>query len=583
MNGEPLETSRGGFGPAPAVRCALLGLILFGLALPLHDLWSHPDRLSRLTSLQVDAQTYHDLGARLAAHGHWTDIPLRQPPGFVVLLALVYRVFGVSYVSAKLLLWVCLAAATALAAWLGRRVWGGDAGWGAALLTATAPALRHYASTVQYELVVATQVLALLALVVRAAAARGCGAILAWTAVGGLAAAALALTREVFVGVIPIVAAWLVWRLTSAAGPRRAGGAGLVFLAVAIGPVAGWSAVQSQRLGQVVLLSDKGPVTFALGNNPRASGTYNGERVVQPAGLQFLRERPGAALSLAGRKVLYFWGVLRDPWNVPRPAGLWWYRATGGLVPLAVSLPLARGGWLLCAALFAVASLVATGRWVQWWLLPAVVGAVCAAHAVTLSSHRFAVPTLPVVFVLIAGPLTAGARAAAGCCGRAVWRGAAAATVATLAVLFQWWGAPPPAIAFAATALDAMNATTVTDAAFGRTVRVVRAAEARRSGLVLADEYLAAGRYQLRVTATRGGPEATVDTPVARVTVMDGDGGIRCREDVSAGLIPRHVLGMFWVPCGLTEDGPATLIVDALGRADLGLAEVAFVRDRGQP
>ncbi len=565
------------------MRGLLFGLVCAGLALPLHDLWMHPDRVSVLTSLQVDAQTYHDLATTLAAHGHWTDIPLRQPPGFVALLAVVYRAFGASYTAAKLLLWLCLVASAVLAAWLARRVWGRDAAWAAALLVATAPALRHYTGTVQYEVLAGTELLVLVALAVRADTARGFAAAIAWTAAAGVAAGTLALTREVFAAIIPIVALWLAWRQRASVGGRRAAIASAVFLTLAAVPVAGWSAAQSQRFGQLVVLSDKGPVTFALGNNPLASGTYDTDTVVEPSGLRFLRERPAAALRLAGRKFLYFWGILRDPWNVPRPAGLWLYRATAGLVPLDVSLPLARGGWLLLALLVAVGALATTGRWAQWWLLPAVVGAVCLAHVATLSSHRFAVPVLPVVFVLAAGPLAAGATALAAWLAHAAWRRAGLASVLLLVVMLQWLGAPPPAAVYSADALDGMNAHRLTaGTGTGPVLRLVPAS-ASRPGLMLGDEYLAAGRYQLSITAQRLGDDVAPDLPVARVTVLDDDGAVRCREDVPAGLFPRDGLGTFWVPCTLAEDGPMTLTLHGFGPGDLGVAGVAFVRNQPQP
>src|SRR5688572_17683138 len=79
-----------------------------GLSLPLFDITSHAHRISVLPSLQIDAATYDDIGRRLAATGEMTHIPPRQPPGFVSLLVLLYRVVGHSWVAAKLMLWTAL-------------------------------------------------------------------------------------------------------------------------------------------------------------------------------------------------------------------------------------------------------------------------------------------------------------------------------------------------------------------------------------------------------------------------------------------------------------------------------------------
>lgn len=557
----------------------VLAGVLLGLGVALRDVIASADRVSALTSLQVDAPAYDALAASLAAGAGWNTIPVRQPPGFVVVLAAVYAVAGHHLLAAKLLLWLALVASTALSAWLAARMWGAPAAWAAALLTATAPALRHYTGTVQYEVLVGAELLGALALLTAALATARVRAMVWYAAMAAVVAAGLVLTREVFAGVVPLFALWLAHQARQRLGAVRAAVLGTAFLAVALAPAAWWSAHQSARQHDLVLMTDKGAVTFALGNHPLASGTYDREHPVEPSGLRFVRERPAAALALCWRKALYFWGIIRDPWNVPRPAALWIYRASGGLVPLDVSLPLARGGWLLGAFALAVAVLLHSSAWQRWWIAPAVVSAVWAAHVVTLSSHRFAVPVLPVVFVLAAGPLSAGASLLAGWLSRAPWRMAGALTVSVMTVAFQWLAAAPPALAFAATDLDAMNATRVVDAATGLPRRLVAATDGPRPAMILSDEYLAAGRYQVQITAARGPDALDSDLAVARVSVSDAAGHVRCREDVPAGLVPAGAaLGRVWVPCALPADGPATLVVEALGRADLTFGDVVFSR-----
>lgn len=550
--------------------------VVFGLALPLADVLTYPERISVLPSLQVDAPTYDELGAAIASTGRWTEIPAMQPPGFVAILAVVYRTFGHSVVAAKVLLWLSLMTATLLAGWLAKRVWGIKAAWAAMALTATAPALRHYVGTLQYEVVAAFGLLLVIGLALKAADASTRRALF-WAVAAGFAGGALTLVREVFIGVVPIIGLWMAATARSTAGTRRAATLLVLFMAMFAAPVTWWSTLQSSRYGRTIVMTDKGGATFALGNNPRTSGTYNVDVIEQPAGLSFVVERPADAMKLAIRKVMFFWGLRRDWWNVPRPTGLWLLRASGGAIPLELSLPMARGGWLLIAFLGSVVWMVRVRAMRRWWVLPACVVAACAAHVVTLSSHRFAVPFLPVVFVVIAGPVAG--MVAAG------WHWAAsrgtrlAVVIAlTLGAIAAQWNGGPAEVVFRAADLDAMNAENVQDPESGQVVRYVPAAAGPRQAMVLADEFLPAGRFQLLITARRNGPALSVNTAVAHVALTTLDGKEACSEDIPWGLLREHGFGKIWVPCTLPKDGPATLVVQSFGLTDIYFDEVALIR-----
>ncbi len=551
-------------------------LIAVGCLLPLTDVLRYPGRISVLPSLQVDAPTYDELGAAIAVRGLWTNVPPMQPPGFVVILGLVYRMFGHSLLAAKLMLWLSLLASTLLSGWLARRVWGTRAAWAAMTLTATAPALRHYVGTVQYEVVAATGLLVVLGLALKAAEATTRRAF-AWALAAGIAGGALTLIREVFIGVVPIVGVWMATTARPTVGSRRAATLLVLFMAMFAAPVVWWSTLQSSRHGRTIVMTDKGSAALALGNNPRTSGTYNVDVIEQPAGLRFVVERPTDAMHLAIRKVMFFWGLRRDWWNVPRPAGLWLLRASGGAIPLELSLPMARGGWLLIAFLLSVVWLVRVKAMRQWWVLPACVVAGCAAHVVTLSSHRFAVPFLPVVFVLIAGPLPSIVETAWHWTASRRTRLSALVALVLLAVAAQWNGGPSE-IAFRAAELDAMNVENVLDLETGRIVRYAPAAAGVRQAMVLADEYLPEGRFQMLITARRNGPALSSNTAVAHVTLTNLEGTAACSEDIPWGLLPEQGFGKIWVPCTLPHDGPATLVVQSLGVTDIYFDEVALIR-----
>jgi hypothetical protein len=96
--------------------------------------------------------------------------------------------------------------------------------------------------------------------------------------------------------------------------------------------------------------------------------------------------------------------------------------------------------------------------------------------------------------------------------------------------------------------------------------------------MVLADEYLPAGDFQVLVTARRHGPALHPATAVAHVTVTTLEGTTACSEDIPWGMLPEPGFGKVWVPCSLPRDGPATIVVDSLGVTDMSFDEVALMR-----
>src|SRR5262245_29225895 len=320
---------------------------------------------------------------------------------------MVYMVTGPSYVAGKILLWMAFVFSVAACAVLAKRVYNRSAAWAAAALCASAPAMRGYVGTLQYEILTGALMLAVLVLGVRTIEAPDTRRRVRRAVLTGLAGGLLILTRETFAVIVPLVALWMGDRVRRTVPVRAAIAVVSIVIGVSLAPAVAWSAVQSIRHHTLITISEKGPLVVELGNNPLANGTYNAPLVGigQPTGLAFVRAYPAQWFVLAWRKVFYFWGVLRDGWNVPRPIAVWLWRATTGLVPLELIAAVARGGWLL--VLF-VASLWMLGRegLRRWWSLPVAVLTLMAVHIAVLSSHRFAVPVLPIVFVLASGPLT---------------------------------------------------------------------------------------------------------------------------------------------------------------------------------
>ena len=326
----------------------------------------------------------------------------------MTLLGAVYLVTGPSLVAGKIISWLAFVLSVAACAVLAGRVYGRSPAWVAAALCASSPAMRGYVGTLQYEIVTGALMLAVLVLGVRTLEAPDARHRLRGAAFTGLAAGLLILTRETFVVIVPLVALWMGDRLRRTAPAREAIVVASMVIAVAAAPAAAWSAVQSIRHHTLITISEKGPMVVELGNNPLANGTYNAPLVGigQPTGLAFVRAFPRAMDGAGVAQGLLLLGRIADGWNVPRPVAVWLWRGTTGIVPLEVFAAFARGGWLLVVFL---ASLWMLGRggFRRWWSLPVTVLTLMAVHIAVLSSHRFAVPVLPIVFVLVSGPLAA--------------------------------------------------------------------------------------------------------------------------------------------------------------------------------
>ena len=272
--------------------------------------------------------------------------------------------------------------------------------------------------------------------------------------------------------------------------------------------------------------------------------------------------------------------------TVPRPTALWAYRAFGGIIPLEVWLPFARGGWLLVAFVIALSTLTQRRLFASWWILPAVIVAVMLAHVATLSSHRFAVPILPLVFVMISGPFYSAITIALHWITLRRWR-IALAFLSVMVALGLQRESPGLNVRYAAADLDTMNEVNQVDPILGRSVRITPAAGGRRTAMILSDEYLPAGDVRLRIRARRGHSTAGIDTPVARVTFISSDGAPGCAEDLPLGSFVTDRFADIWLFCKLPSEGPATLIVDVLGVVDLAFDDIRMTwlpvssRDRG--
>jgi hypothetical protein len=513
-------------------------------------------------NLGIDTDKYDGAARRIAATGS-VDVPILQPPGYILYLALLYRLLGPRVIVPKLLACAMILGLSGGVWALGRRFVGAGAAFAGAVLTITSPVLRAYASTLQYEILAASLFLASIAVVL--AATHGGTRRQRFVSLGAasLLCGLTTLTRETFLVVFPVL---LVYVALSTKGRMRERAEIVTMMAVIFVAVLGsWSVWQHRRTGQWVLVSQKGPLVLAFGNNPNANGTYNAtlKPVVSPAGWEFIQERPWTAAKLAVRKFAYFFGFLKDGWNVPRASALLIARLTFGAVSLVVCEALARSATSVFA-LGGAALILGTSRLRrELWVLPAVIGATLGLHIVSISSHRFAIPVLPVLFLLAGIALATGThwllrRVSA----RMLWVGLLALTA---------WAGVAVACRLSAHArvegedLDGILADDVVDerASNGR-ARYADAARGQREMAVLTDEFLPKGgfRLTLELRADRAGDVGEVTMPIE-------GGSDACRETLrSSG---RSGYERVIVDGMLPADASVKVIVTTKGVADVWL------------
>ena len=549
-----------------------LALLAVGTTRNVQFVRAHAESVA-VYNLGVDASTYEDAALRFARRPRARLLDPSQPPGFIAMLGLLHRTLGTDRLPIKLV-FCGLVAATAILTWRIGAIWDPVAGIIAGTLVACSPLLRAYAATLQYEVPAAFLCTACVSLFLRLRRVSPASWVLLSAA--ALICAVSALTREVLVVVFPVLIAVALLRPNETFRRRAAQAAMAAVVYTAF--VGGWVVYQSNRTGRFVPISDKGAVNFAIGNNPNANGTYNllASPVGQPSGAAFMLSAPARTLTLFGRKALYFSGLLKDGWNVPRPAALYASRATWNVLPLDLWLLLFRGGAVFLLALAGAVLLVRDPVLrSSWWPIPVVLLLVAAVHVLTLSSHRFAVPVWPLAALLASIPVARAWRAVA-----LSWSAALAGGVALCVVglLGQSW-APPGRYQRAASELDGDRVGNVADAAsrYDR-VREGRVDGGRRMVAIETTEFIGRGflavTFGLRPVVTPVSPVPAVDAVNADVLVSNESDDIVCASGLTWADTSRDRFTPFITGCRIPAD--TVLSVALWTRAIVDLRVDAF-------
>ena len=259
--------------PAPRVPARHVALV-FGaaLAVRLLHLWQMAGT-PYFTVLMGDARGYDQWARRLAA-GDWigTDV-FYQAPLYPYFLGVVYAVLGADPGTARLVQAVIGAASAALVAVSAARLFGARAGLMAGLTLALyAPAifLDSLLQKSVLDVFFVSGIVTALAFVLTDDDRRR------WWVLTGVAAGALALTRENALVLVAVVAAWI----GLAAPVARVGRAQALALFLA-GVVAALAPVAARNFavsGEVYLTTSQFGPNFYIGNNAGADGSYQSLR-----------------------------------------------------------------------------------------------------------------------------------------------------------------------------------------------------------------------------------------------------------------------------------------------------------------
>lgn len=410
----------------------------------------------------ADMAQYHERAVHLATTGTLFPDALRGP-GYPALLALVYRLFGVSFWGARVahaLVGGALAVVTGL---LAKRAGAGERAWIASAVVALYPGLVLSSVYLMPEgLYTLLAMLALLLVRHRSVSLAGAAGVVAGLAI---------LTRSVGVTLIVVAIATAAWLwLTGAVTARSAVSRVAVFTAACLLVLAPWLVFTTRVAGGPLLDATSG-MNVLLGNHPAATGRLNmaddgplrqrhvagavseadaNARALR-AGVAWMMAHPGASMRLAGAKVGYLLGL-----EGREHAWVYSVGYFGTRRPLTVTL---WGGLLILSfpALVVAAALGLARARARLEptnvALAAFVGATIALHVASFGESRFHLPLVP-VFAVAASlgtvPLAGASRARLLAAGAAVavlalvWTGQAPELLDALSVLCTPTGVTTP-------------------------------------------------------------------------------------------------------------------------------------------
>ncbi len=224
--------------------------------------------------LGLDAKYYDEWARRLLTEGLQGKDPYFMGPLYPHVLALVYKIGGVSFGGMRLIQVVLSTATVALVHQLGRVYGGPRLACVASGMAAVYGPLVYYSVSLLYPTITAFLATLLLLSLQYAAARRS----LAWAAAAGATMGTFALGRGNILLFAPVAFFWLVFAWGRPFAPRISGWkqgvpAGLALTAATILLILP-ATVHNLRAGDVTLLTTNGGLNLYIGNGPMARGGH---------------------------------------------------------------------------------------------------------------------------------------------------------------------------------------------------------------------------------------------------------------------------------------------------------------------
>lgn len=312
-------------GPAPRVPWRPLGLILAAsLVLGLVCVFQYA-KSPYFSRPILDEESYVQWAREIAAGAWLGGRVFYQDPLYPYFLAVVFKIFGESFLLVRLLQVALGVASVGLVFWTGSLIFGNRAGLLAAGMMALTGSLHFF--ELQLEKGTLVVFLSALACALGAAAGKNPRSKLVWLAAGG-ALGLLTMLRGNFLLVLPFLLAWAF--LIERSDPRPARLARAALLAAGLAAVLGPVALRNYAVGkELVITTSQGGPNFFIGNNDRADGCYVVLPFVRPEpryeAQDFQAEaerRSGHELSSA--QVSRFWFKEGLTWIAAHPRRAFW-------------------------------------------------------------------------------------------------------------------------------------------------------------------------------------------------------------------------------------------------------------------
>ena len=377
----------------------LLAALLIALILRIGYVLTLEDKL-----FWPDSFRFHGIGISLA-EGRGYGPSAFTAPLYPLFLSGIYRLFGVSYVNARIAQAFVGTASVFLVFLLGRAIFSEKIGLIASFISAFYPFFIFFTGLLLTETLFILLFLSLIYLLQRMMTTRKIHYVIG----AGLIAGLCILTRPIIAYFLPF--ALFIILLATRHNKRQIISYGFLIIILAAAVLSPWIIRNYQRFGKFIPLTTGGGITLYDSNNPRATGGSAYENIIwteemrrmneveldrhfRREAIRFIVNNPGRTIQLAGIKFKRFWNIVP---NAPGYTSLR-YR----LISIFSYGPV---------LLFGIGGIILTAKkWRKAVLLYLPIVFFVLVHLIILGSIRYRVPVMPfvIIFAAYALPLSLG-------------------------------------------------------------------------------------------------------------------------------------------------------------------------------